>query len=372
MVGVGCGFIGCLRLYLAVTARSAAASPYRHVVTSAACACSRGAVLCRSRVSHRGQLTPSLPAAVCARERRRAATSQEQQPLSSSLHASNGKASCQADRAVQEAGTAKCSELETSATSLNVVTIVFSIAHLILFVRQPELFDNEFARVGFCATDRGWLHTLEYTFLFQLAAVLVLLSLAIANPSSGFSAEAIKQVPGILFHALAHLAQVREVPVISFFTKSMAANNEHSVYDLMETRVEAVQHVVFFTLFFSSILASSMGSHTLWYSLLVTLAQLFVPWKLILLYVSTAILVGKCVASISDMGDTLPFRLTAVRNFAILATAVIESLYCSGVYLAAGGHVWYDAVICWGLVLIFLAVLAEEARTPRVPTKKQN
>ena len=260
----------------------------------------------------------------------------------------------------------------TSATSLNVVTIVFSIAHLILFVRQPELFDNEFARVGFCATDRGWLHTLEYTFLFQLAAVLVLLSLAIANPSSGFSAEAIKQVPGILFHALAHLAQVREVPVISFFTKSMAANNEHSVYDLMETRVEAVQHVVFFTLFFSSILASSMGSHTLWYSLLVTLAQLFVPWKLILLYVSTAILVGKCVASISDMGDTLPFRLTAVRNFAILATAVIESLYCSGVYLAAGGHVWYDAVICWGLVLIFLAVLAEEARTPRVPTKKQN
>ena len=91
---------------------SAAASPYRHVVTSAACACSRGAVLCRSRVSHRGQLTPSLPAAVCARERRRAATSQEQQPLSSSLHASNGKASCQAGRAVQEAGTAKCSELD--------------------------------------------------------------------------------------------------------------------------------------------------------------------------------------------------------------------------------------------------------------------
>ena len=207
----------------------------------------------------------------------------------------------------------------TSATSLNVVTIVVSIAHLILFVRQPELFDNQFARVGFCATDRGWLHTLEYTFLFQLAAILVLLSLAIANPSSGFSAEAIKQVPGILFHALAHLAQVREVPVISFFTKSMAANNEHSVYDLMETRVEAVQHVVFFTLFFSAILASSMGSHVLWYSLLVTLAQLFVPWKLILLYVSTAILVGKCVASISDMGDTLQFRLTAVKSFATFA-----------------------------------------------------
>lgn len=64
----------------------------------------------------------------------------------------------------------------------------------------------------------------------------------------------------------------------------------------------------------------------------------------------------------------------AVWNFAIFATAVVESLYCSGFYLAVGGHVWYDAVISWGLVLIFLAVLAEEAEEARAlagSSKKQ-
>jgi hypothetical protein len=199
--------------------------------------------------------------------------------------------------------------------------------------------------------------------LFQLASVLVLLGLATANPLSDFSPEARAQVPGILFHALAHLAQVREVPIISFFAKSMAANNEHSVYDLMETPAEAMQHVIFFTLFFYAILASNMGPHALWYSLVVTLAQLFVPWKLILLYVSTAILVSKCVVNSIDerVGTTRQSRLAAVWNFSILATAVVESLHCSGFYLAAGGHVWYDAVISWGLVSIFMAVLAEEA-----------
>eukprot|EP00040_Diaphanoeca_grandis_P005405 m.32712 g.32712 ORF g.32712 m.32712 type:complete len:269 (+) comp16683_c1_seq1:210-1016(+) len=255
---------------------------------------------------------------------------------------------------------------------LNVATIVCSTAHLGLFVVSPELFDAQFARVGFCATDQGWLHTLEYTFLFQLAAVLVLIGLAVARPSSGYSTEARKQVPGITLHALAHLAQVREVPVISFFTKSMAANNEYSVYDLMETPTEAVQHMVFFTLFFYALLASPMGSHALWYSLLVTFAQLFVPWKLILLYVSTVILVGKCFANIGDRGATLQSRLTAVWNFAIFATAVVESLYCSGFYLAVGGHVWYDAIISWGQVLIFLAVLAEEVGAPpKGSSKKQ-
>ena len=153
----------------------------------------------------------------------------------------------------------------------------------------------------------------------------------------------------------------------------MANNNEHSVYALMEGPMDAVQHVAFFTAFFYAILRSSMGSHAPWYSLLVTIAQLFVPWKLILLYVSTAILVGKCVARIGDRGVTLQSRLFAVRNFAIFATAVVESLCCSSFYLAAGGHVWYDAVISWGLVLIFLAVMAEEARAPPPgSSKKQN
>ena len=252
------------------------------------------------------------------------------------------------------------------------VTIVGSCVHLALFIAAPELFDARFARVGFCATDEGWLHTMEYTFLLQLAAVLVLLGLARAYPLSNFSGEARKQVPGILFHALAHLAQVREVPIISFFTKSMAANNEHSVYDLMESPTEAVQHVVSFTIFFYAILASTMGGNAFWYSLLVTLAQLFVPWKFILLYVSTTILMGKCIVNIVDQGVTLQSRLTAVWNFAIFATAVIESMYCSGFYLAAGGHVWYDAVISWGIVVVFLVVLAEDRGVSRKGPKKQN
>lgn len=215
----------------------------------------------------------------------------------------------------------------------------------------------------------------RYTFIFQLASVLVLLGLATANPQSDFSTEARGQVPGILFHALAHLAQVREVPVISFFTKSMTENNEHSVYDLMVTPMEAVQHIVFFTLFFYAILARSMGPHALWYSLLVTTTQLFVPWKLILLYVSTAILVSKCVMSSLEeqVGITLESRLSAVWNLAIFATAVVESLHCSGFYIAVGGHVWYDAVISWGLVVIFVAVLAEEAAsTVRMASSKKH
>ena len=139
----------------------------------------------------------------------------------------------------------------------------------------------------------------------------------------------------------------------------------------MEAPTEAVQHIVFFTLFFCAILASTMGLHTLWYSLLVTVAQLFVPWKLILLYVSAAILVGKCVVDLGDRGATLRSRLTAKWNFAIFLTALVESLYCSSFYLAAGGHVLYDAVISWGLVLIFLAILAEEARAPRAGSSKK-
>jgi len=258
---------------------------------------------------------------------------------------------------------------------LNVITVVCSVVHLVLFIAIPDLFDARFALAGFCATDQGWLHTLEYTFSFQLMAVLILLGLATAYSPSNNSTEARKQIPGVLLHALAHLAQVREVPFISFFTKSMAANNEQSVYDLIKTPTEAVQHVVFFTLFFCAILASSMGSHALWYSLFVTLAQLFVPWKLILLYVSTAILVGKCVVSIIEEKNTLRSRLTAVNNFAIFATALVESLYC-GFYVAAGGHVWYDAVISWGHVFIFLAVLWAEEEGARVsqeePNKKHN
>jgi hypothetical protein len=50
----------------------------------------------------------------------------------------------------------------TATRALNVVTIVCSIAHLVLFIAMPELFDAQFARVGFCATDQGWLHTMEY------------------------------------------------------------------------------------------------------------------------------------------------------------------------------------------------------------------
>jgi hypothetical protein len=50
-------------------------------------------------------------------------------------------------------------------SALNVVTIVCSIAHLVLFIAMPELFDAQFARVGFCATDQGWLHTMEYVAL---------------------------------------------------------------------------------------------------------------------------------------------------------------------------------------------------------------
>jgi hypothetical protein len=60
-----------------------------------------------------------------------------------------------------------------------------------------------------------------------------------------------------------------------------------------------------------------------------------------------------------------------VWNVSIFGTAVVESLFCSGVYLAAGGHVWYDAVISWGLVLIVLAVLAEEAGAPRTGLSKK-
>jgi hypothetical protein len=257
------------------------------------------------------------------------------------------------------------------ARALNVATVMGSIAHLVLFIAVPEWFDAQFVRVGFCATDQGWLHTLEYTFVFQLLAILVLLGLAAAHPSSDCAGKARKQVPGIFIHALAHLAQVRDVPVLSFFTKSMAANNDHSAFDLMEGPSEALQHAMFFTLFFYAILASTMGSHTLWYSMLVTLAQLFVPWKLILLYVSTVILVAKCVVNLGDRGGSLQSRLTAVWNVSIFGTAVVESLFCSGAYLAAGGHVWYDAVISWGLVLIVLAVLAEEAGAPRTDLSKK-
>ena len=143
-------------------------------------------------------------------------------------------------------GMAGAHERDSATRALNVVTIVCSIAHLVLFITKPALFDAQFARVGFCATDQGWLHTLEYTFAFQLAAVVVILGLARAYPSSDFSAGARKQVPGILFHALAHLAQVREVPVISFFTKSMAANNEHSVcgnhFDNISTIFRIISH----------------------------------------------------------------------------------------------------------------------------------
>ena len=91
--------------------------------------------------------------------------------------------------------------------ALNVATIVCSVAHFVAFIAAPELFDRNFARVGFCATDKGWMNTLEYTFWCQLAAVSVLLVLAHANPASNFSRDARKEVPGILFHALAHLAQ---------------------------------------------------------------------------------------------------------------------------------------------------------------------
>ena len=53
----------------------------------------------------------------------------------------------------------------TATRALNVVTIVCSIAHLVSFIVMPELFDAQFARVGFCATDQGWLHTMEYVAL---------------------------------------------------------------------------------------------------------------------------------------------------------------------------------------------------------------
>jgi len=112
---------------------------------------------------------------------------------------------------------------------LNMATIAGSVGHLVGFVGSPGRFDPQFAAVGFCATDQGSMHTLEYTWWISLLAIAALVGLAAAYPASGFSGEALQQAPGIFFHALAHLAQVREIPVISFFTKSMAANNEHSV-----------------------------------------------------------------------------------------------------------------------------------------------
>ena len=115
-------------------------------------------------------------------------------------------------------------------------------------------------------------------------------------------------------------------------------------YELMDGPADAVQHVLFFTLFFFAILASSMGPHALWYSLLVTLAQLFVPWKLILLYVSTAILVGKCVASISDRGITLRSRLTVRRlrlQFGNYIICRASPALCATPHVSCARVLWY-------------------------------